>query len=180
MLIRLTLHKVGWWPTGLEPRFMPDLSLPKSRLLTDLRVIDLVSSPVWLEAATNISNEFKALLFANFYKIMNLVMDIARVLDYHTHLSLSLSIYIYIYIYIIIIMSCHQHGYPWPSLATSPYRSSSLAGLRGYILYPHIAAVCMFELVVLLLLGHRWGSIRVHHLWTRPCFSSSVLHVWFV
>ena len=24
------------------------------------------------------------------------------------------------------------------------------------------------------------GSIRVHHLWVRPCFSSSVLHVWFV
>ena len=25
-----------------------------------------------------------------------------------------------------------------------------------------------------------WGSIRVHLLWVRPCFSSSVLHVWFV
>ena len=24
------------------------------------------------------------------------------------------------------------------------------------------------------------GSIGVHHLWARPCFSSSVLHVWFV
>ena len=28
---------------------------------------------------------------------------------------------------IIIIMSCYQHGYPRPSLATSPYRSSPLA-----------------------------------------------------
>ena len=37
----------------------------------------------------------------------------------------------------------------------------------------------MFVLVVLLLHGHVWGSIRVHHLWVRPCFSSSVLHVWF-
>ena len=36
--------------------------------------------------------------------------------------------------------------------------------LQGYIPYPHIAAVCMFELVVLLLLGHMWGSIGVHHL----------------
>ena len=78
------------------------------------------------------------------------------------------------------IMSCRQHGYPWPSLATPPYRSSPLAGLQGYIPYPHIAAVCMFELVVLLLLSHIWGSIGVHHLWARPCFSSSVLHVWFV
>ena len=78
---------------------------------------------------------------------------------------------------IIIIMSCCQHGYTWPSLATSPYRSSPLTGLQGYIPYPHIAAVCMFELV-LLLLGHMWGSIGVYHLWTRPCFSSSVLHVW--
>ena len=58
-------------------------------------------------------------------------------------------------------MSCRQHRYPWPSLATSPYYSSPLAGLQGYILCPHIAAVCKFELVVLLLLGHIWGSIGV-------------------
>ena len=86
----------------------------------------------------------------------------------------------HIIIIIIIIMSCRLHEYPWPSLATSPNRSSPLAGLRGYIPYPHIAAVCMFELVVLLLLGHMRVSIGVHHLWARPCFSSSVLHVWFV
>ena len=70
-------------------------------------------------------------------------------------------------IIIIIMMSFRQHRYPWPSLATSPYRSSPLAGLQGYILYPRRAAVCMFELVVLLLLGHMWGSIGVHHLWAR-------------
>ena len=80
---------------------------------------------------------------------------------------------------IIIIMSWRQHGYPWPSLATSPSHSSLLAGLRGYMPYPHTTAVCMFELVVLLLLGQTWGSIGVHH-WVRPCFSSSVLRVWFV
>ena len=82
--------------------------------------------------------------------------------------------------YIIILMSCRQHGHPWPSLATSPYHSSPLAGLQGYILCPHIAAVCKFELVVLLLPSHMWGSIGVHHLWARPCFSSSALRVWFV
>ena len=65
-------------------------------------------------------------------------------------------------------------------LATSPYHSSPLAGLQGYIPYPHIAAVCMFELVVMLLLGHMRGSIGVHHLWAHPCFSCSVLHVCFV
>ena len=53
--------------------------------------------------------------------------------------------YIYKYIYIsIIIMSCRQHGYPWPSHATSPYCSSPLACLQGYIPYPYIAAVCMY------------------------------------
>ena len=65
---------------------------------------------------------------------------------------------------IIIIMSCRQHGFPRPSLATSPYCSLPLADLQGYIPYPHIAAVCMFELSVLLLFGHMWGSIGVHHL----------------
>ena len=84
-----------------------------------------------------------------------------------------------IIIIIIIIMSYCQHEYPWSSLTTSPYRSSPLAGLQGYIPYPHISAVCIFELAVLLLLGHMRGSIGVHHLWDRPCFSSD-LHVWFV
>ena len=68
---------------------------------------------------------------------------------------------------IIIIISCRQHGYPWPSLATSPYHSSPLAGLQGYIPYPHGAVLCMFKLVILLLLGHVLGSIGVHHSWAR-------------
>ena len=99
------------------------------------------------------------------------------------HVCVCINIYIYIYIYIyiiIIIMSCRQHGYPLPSLATSPYHSSAPAGLQGSILCTHIDAVCKFKLVVLLLVGHMWGSIGVHHLWARPCFSSSVLRVWFV
>ena len=73
--------------------------------------------------------------------------------------------FLLIIIIIIIIMSCRQHRYPWPSLATSPYRSSPRADLPGYIPYPHKAAVCIFELVVLFLLGHMWGSIGVYHFW---------------
>ena len=72
-------------------------------------------------------------------------------------------------IIIIIIKSCRQNGYPWPSLATSPHHSSLLAGLQGYILYPHIAAVCMFELVVLLLLGHRSASLMSSSLLLQQC-----------
>ena len=74
--------------------------------------------------------------------------------------------YTLIIIIIIIIMSCRQHGYPWPSLATFPNRSSPPAGLLGYILCPHLAVECEFGLVVLLLLGHMWGSIVVRHLYT--------------
>ena len=59
-------------------------------------------------------------------------------------------------------MSCRLHGYPGPSLATFSYRSSPPAGLLDYIPYFHIAAVCMFELVVLLLLGYKWGSIYIY------------------
>ena len=84
-----------------------------------------------------------------------------------------------IYKFIIIILLRHQHGYPWPSLATSPYRTLHLAGPQGYTLYPYWGAVCRFKLVALLLLGHVKGSIGVHHLWARPYFSSCILHVWF-
>ena len=80
----------------------------------------------------------------------------------------------------IIIMSCRLRGYPWPSLAISPYHSSPPARLQGYIPCPHTAAVCRFVLVVPLLHIHVWGSTGVHRLWARPCFSSSVLRVWFV
>ena len=47
-------------------------------------------------------------------------------------------------IIIIIIISCHRHGYPWPFLATSPYRSSLPAGPQGYTPYPQRAAECRF------------------------------------
>ena len=75
------------------------------------------------------------------------------------------------YIIIITIMSCRQNRYRWTSLATSPYRSSPLEDLQGCIPYPHTTAVCMFKLAVLLLLGHMWGSIGVHHLWASPAVS---------
>ena len=74
--------------------------------------------------------------------------------------------------------SCRAASMDIPDpLATFPYRSSPLAGLQGYIPYPHVASICMFLRVVLLLFGHMWGSIGVHHLWARLCFSISVLHV---
>ena len=75
-----------------------------------------------------------------------------------------------------------EHNNPWPSLTTSPYRSSPLAGLQGYILYPHIAAECIFMLVVLLLPGHMWGSIRVHckNLQNKTAFTfiRNIIKVW--
>ena len=83
-------------------------------------------------------------------------------------------------IIIIIILPWLQHRYPWHSLATPPCYSSPMAAPQDYTPYPHRAAACKFELVALLLLGNVRGSIGEHHVWARPCFSSSVLHVWFV
>ena len=70
-----------------------------------------------------------------------------------------------------------QHGSPWPSLATRLNRPSLRGSLRGYILYRHRAVAFRFLLVVLPLLVHVKGSTGVYHLWVRPYFSSSVLHV---
>ena len=93
--------------------------------------------------------------------LLTIIMSSYKHIDINTLPLLFFYIVIHI---IIIIMSCRQHGYPRPSLATSPYHSSPPAGLQGYILCPHIVAVCKIELVVLLLHGHMWGSIGVHHL----------------
>ena len=46
---------------------------------------------------------------------------------------------------LIIVLSHHQHGYHRPSLTSPPYRSSLLAGHRGYALYIHGAAECRFK-----------------------------------
>ena len=88
--------------------------------------------------------------------------------------------FIKVIIIIIIFLSCHWHGYPWPSVATPPYRSSLPADPQGYTSYPHRATVCRCELVALPLLGHVKGSIGVHYLWACPYFSNSAPHVWFV
>ena len=71
-------------------------------------------------------------------------------------------------IIIIIIMSCRQHGYPWPSLATSLYHSSPPAGFLGYILCPHIAAVCKFGSP-----AFAWPYVGVHR--SASITSSSLL-----
>ena len=132
-------------------RIIGFIPFPKVLALCEMQT---VSSRIWTQVAVSISND-------GIHYTTN---------AFHTHT----------YTHIIIIISCRSHGYPWPSFITSPNRSTPRAGLQGHIPYPHIAAGCMFGMIVLLLLGHMWGSIGVHHLWARPCFSNSDLHVWFV
>ena len=116
-------------------------------------------------------------LFKNCYKIL-------------IYKSYTFSIYIYIYIYsiyitiiIIIIMSCRRHGHPWPSLATSPYRSSPLAGLQGYIPYPHIAVACSSWLSCFCpaICGvHRSTSLMNSSLLLQQCPACLVRLTWIV
>ena len=64
----------------------------------------------------------------------------------------------------------HHHVVPPARISLTLSRHFSLAGLQGYIPYPHIAAVCMFGLVDLLLLGHMRGVN-----WSTSLMSSSLL-----
>ena len=134
---------------------------PLMTIQCQILFIRIYSYHLWTLSEYHISNFFFKMLFIAYKPLYNIG-------------------YCYFIIIIIIIMLCWQHGYPWPSLATFPYRSSPQAGLLDNIPYPHIVAECMFVLVVLLLHDRVWGSTRVHHLWAHPSFSSSVLHVWFV
>ena len=89
---------------------------------------------------TKIDNIKKS--FRNYITIWNM----GRNNNENKRTELIIIIIIIMTIIIIIIMSCRQHGYPWPSLATSLHRSSLLAGRQGYIPYPPRAAVCRFKL----------------------------------
>ena len=64
------------------------------------------------------------------------------------------------YMYISSSSSCRAASTDIPDSLSPlfPIVTSPLACLLGYITYLHIAAVCMFLLVVLLLLGHMRGS----------------------
>ena len=79
----------------------------------------------------------------------------------------------------------HHHVVPLARISLILSRHFSLlfiASGRSSRLHPVSShSCCMYvRLVVLLLFGHKWGSIRVHHLLARLCFSSSALHVWIV
>ena len=97
----------------------------------------------------------------------------------YIYIYISLYIYIYIYIYISSSSSSRAMSTDIPD-TLSPLLLIVHCFRQGYIPYRHRAAVCWFALVVLPLLGHVKGSTGVYHLWARPYFSSSVLHVWFV
>ena len=86
---------------------------------------------------------------------------------------------------IIIFSSCLQHGYPSPSLASSPYRSSLPAVPHGYTPYPHIAAVSRFELAALLFHGrvkgvHKSTSLMSSSLLLQQCPACLVRLTWIV
>ena len=67
----------------------------------------------------------------------------------------------------------HHHHLVVPlariSLTLSRHSSLLLVGPQGYIPYHYRAAVCMFELVALLLLGHVRGPIGEDHLFLQQC-----------
>ena len=83
------------------------------------------------------------------------------------------------YVKIIIIMSYRQHGYP--TLTTFPYRSSPLAGLQGYIPYPHIAVLAGRPALVRPYVGdHRSTSLMSSSLLLHQCPACLVRLTWIV
>ena len=83
---------------------------------------------------------------------------------------------ILVYTYIYISSSSSRAG---STDIPDPFRHSSLSFIAlgrssGQQPVSSIAAECTFVLVVLLLRGRVWGSIRVHLLWVHLCFSSNV------
>ena len=96
------------------------------------------SWPEWvfsLGKATSLkkkNSEFKPVLLCLKITMYHTLLIVEQLGKYIHFLSSSLSSY-----------RASSTDIPDP-LATFPYRSSPLAGLQGYILYPHIAAVYMF------------------------------------
>ena len=78
---------------------------------------------------------------------------------------------------IILFMSRYQHIYSWPSLATPPNSSLLSADSLGNISYRHRAAVCRFELDVLLFTRPCEGVHRSISLMSSSLLLPAVSHV---
>ena len=130
-----------------------------SNMCKQMANVELPHSNIWnhLTEPKMSSFLFKSVLHKMFLHIVSLI--------YMYEEDLALNNLQRLPCFIIIILSCHQYGYPWPFLVTSPYRSFLSAGPQDYTAYPHRTDVCRFKLVALLLLGHVKGSIGVHLLW---------------
>ena len=76
---------------------------------------------------------------------------------------------------IIIIISLTLYHHSSLSYTASGRSTRATSHIGTELLY-----FCRFWLVVLPLLVRVKGSTGLHHLWVRPNFSSSVLHVWYV
>ena len=87
----------------------------------------------------------------------------------HTTKNEKLQLYI-----IIIMMSCRQHGYPWPSLATSPYHSSPYVGVHrstslmsSSLLLQHCPACLVRLTCIVFLMGGKWPYINSIYKWAK-------------
>ena len=103
-------------------------------------------------------------------------------LSIHTHTHTHTHTYIYIYIYIYIY---HHHVVPQAQISLTFSRHFSLSFIasgRSSGLHPVSSHRCCMNVRVGRPAFARpcEGVIGEHHLWTRPFFSSRVLHVWFV
>ena len=85
-------------------------------------------------------------------------------------------------------MYIYHHHHPHVALVarisltlSRHFSLSFIASGRSSGLHPISSqSCCMYARAGHPAFAHMWGSIGVHHLWAHPCFSSSVLHVWFV
>ena len=102
----------------------------------------------------------------------------------HTHTHTHTNIYIiYIYIYIYFSFPHHHHVVPPARISLTLSRHFSLSFIasgRSSRLHPASSHSCCMSVRAgrPAFAWHMWGSIGVHHLWARPCFSSSVPRVW--
>ena len=148
----VSTHAVKIWMRIEVMRLQNNINFSETQYTSNdnsiFRSFDLVLSPVWWEAEKNIhytSNK-------NFLYILVVVVAIEKGAFWLLSTMIANFIYIYIYIYIythtfiyIIIILCHWHGFLWlSSLAIRLYHPLLLAGLLGYILCSHRAAVDKF------------------------------------
>ena len=153
-LIRPTLHLMDQWLAGFESQLVPDLPLPFTPTLISLQAFDLMSSPVWWEAATNTYDHYYVqLILLDFLSCLSVFIAFTNYLEsWDTKHKILLMDWFQLHVNLLRANWCQE------------VRESCSLCIHIYIF---LYIVSLNTKNSSIYLSHRWEPCRYYHFWSE-------------